>query len=498
MKKQLYKNIFAAAISANSIVDLSKINQIGADQYRFQSPTQQIEVCIITNPIPTIQLTDKYTDKDLKKQKKLCDINFYDNNTILCPKASSTSAATLIYQLDSDDNSNNNMPQAPTPSMSDINYKEKFQNAASCENLAKKKPVITEKPFPQKAAKYKQNEIGNLMTAINVSSLLSYYHFSKALGDVLNVPYSVIRTMDVSEHLKLADIFDFFTKKSAGTIAGWANFKKLHNGSRKLSELYSTDKKQLYGVLVKGGGTETAYDMDTMDVIQKKSFYQKVTNPSPLADQWSLPSANSNTPVSDFKKRQDLLLAKDFSDLVLLDTILEQQDRFSGGNIEKYKVYWTGNEYLSDKNYNKQIEEINNYNQTAKIKKSIPNLNPLIRISIQDNDAGLKGAARYIKQNWDRLETIRHFSPVTYQRLQIWADDVAKNKSTWMNYMTQDLLMSSAKAELVIGYILQAAGQLKQRCQNGNILLDLDEDLIFKQKLNGNDVVNFSRQQCGN
>jgi hypothetical protein len=410
-----------------------------------------------------------YSKEDFEKEEKLCSLDFHANTSVICPKFSSTSAATHVYEI------------RPTELVDNDNGKNKFQNAESCFNLGQKEPkrADTDITFPERFSKYKQNESKNPLTPKNISAPLAYYHLSRALGNILKVPVAVLRTMDVEKHRELIPIFNSIPKKSKGTTLGWDGFDKLHNGPRNDSGLYTVDKKQIYGVLLKGGGTDWASKLDEMAKIMETNFYKKTVTAEPMQEQFVAADTES-------MRRKEILLATDFADMVLLDTLLEQMDRYSGGNVDQYFVYWNGEEYLSQKQYDKLKEK------AAKEGQKFVEPLKITRLSIQDNDAGLlnfKPSVEKNIKNWNRLATIKHFSPSTYFRLQ----KLAKiDKSKLISFLMAEALLTSAQAKQVFNNIQKAATDMRNACLNESIFIDLDVDMILKSQADKE----FSKQNC--
>ena len=428
---------------------------IGRDKKLYSNVSGVVEVCVLPKQLNS----EFYSEKDLEKELKLCSLDFHSNQVALCPKYSSTSAATYIYELQS-----KNL-------IDSTNGKPKFQTTDSCYHLGSKKYIkpINDQVIPDRFGKFKVNETKNKYTITNISSPLAYYHLSKALGDILKVPTAVIRTLEVEKHLELVPLFLAMPKRSPGTELGWTSFEMLNQNGRMDKSLYTVDRKQIYGVLMKGGGTDWAMKLDEMSKIMQTSFYKKSVATAPMQNLFS--SSDSDSTV-----RQETLLAADFADMVLLDTLLEQNDRYSGQNVDQYFEYWNGQEYWSQKKYEKQKETALQSNQ-----KWIEPLK-LTRLSIQDNDAGLLSSKPSFEKNiknWNRLATIKHFSTSTYQKLQ----KLAQMDSSYLeNFFQQETLMSLPRAQQVVRNIQKAATDIKQACLRGEVFVDLDVDLILAKQ----------------
>lgn len=473
MNKNILIPTLVLAFSSTSMGFFDPGSDIGREKKIFTSTANNSEVCVLPKHLELAddQFTtnETYSKEDFEKEEKLCSLDFHANTSVICPKFSSTSAATHVYEI------------RPTELVDNDNGKNKFQNAESCFNLGQKEPkrADTDITFPERFSKFKQNESKNPLTPKNISAPLAYYHLSRALGNILKVPVAVLRTMDVEKHRELIPIFNSIPKKSKGTTLGWDGFDKLHNGPRNDSGLYTVDKKQIYGVILKGGGTDWASKLDEMAKIMETKFYKKTVTAEPMQEQFFAADTES-------MRRKEILLSTDFADMVLLDTLLEQMDRYSGGNIDQYFVYWNGKEYLSQKKYDKLKEKAANDGE-----KFVEPLK-ITRLSIQDNDAGLLNYKPSIEKNvknWNRLSTIKHFSPSTYFRLQ----KLAKlDKSQLISFLMTEALLTSAQATQVFNNIQKAAKEMKAACLNESIFVDLDVDMILKNQADKE----FSKQNC--
>jgi hypothetical protein len=126
-------------------------------------PGRNAEVCIV----PKHFTEADYADKDAKSEEELCDIDV-NINAAVCPKLNSTNPGLDIYSI----------PQGLTSNKIE---------AANCKIADAKK-----------IAKYKLSTSCSYTPAI-----LGYYHVSRILGRIANVPPSVLRTFDLQKHIAL-------------------------------------------------------------------------------------------------------------------------------------------------------------------------------------------------------------------------------------------------------------------------------------------------------
>lgn len=436
-----YLSLLLISPLASAIVNVSDVR--GTEIKQFSSPNGLTEICVVPAHLTGVT----YSNSDLKREQKLCAFDFYAATSVLCPKYQSTSASVIPYTADS-----------PTG-------KKDLQNASKCQALNNDK-ITT--PKMDKLAKFKQNEPLNDTTGTVIQSPLAYYHISRALGNILNVPVAVIRTMDYKPHLEVAKIFtdlSSMAKVSPGTKKGWDSFRSMHSGKRDNFKLYTGDQQQIFGALIKGGGTTTAYDIETQALLNTMGFYQVHISSSSILD------LLKNVPEAT--KRERTFLAIDMADMVVIDAILEQSDRYSGSNIESFNTYWNGQKYLSQKD----ADEL-----SAADKKTLKKIR---RLSIQDNDAGMNTPKNI--DNLKRIDRMKHISPATYKNVLALAQ-IADLKT----FLMTETLMSEAQATRVVATVQKLSQKFQQDCKSGKLLVDLDIDAVMNNTAN----LDFSKSQC--
>ncbi len=415
----------------------------GTEIKRYISPNGATEICVI----PAHLAGAAYSESDLKREKKICDFNFYKDSSVLCPKYNSTSAAVIAYSTQS------------------ATAKKDLQNAKQCIALDGDKVTTVS---VEKIGKFKQNEPFNETTTTNISSPLAYYHVSRALGHILNIPIAVIRTMDIKGHQEVNGIFNELsklTKVSAGTKAGWKAFANLHQGKHDEFSVYTSDQGQIYGAIVKGGGTIKAYDIEEESLIAKTAFYKAQQSSNSILK--ILNGANESA------KRELVLQTGDMADMVVIDTLLEQIDRYSGSNIETYNIFWNGQTYLSQKDVEGlSVEEV------QKMKK-------IKRLSIQDTDAGMMSSQNL--RNWERVEKLRHISPSTYKGVLA----LARIPDLKL-FMQRETLMSDKESSRFVASVIKMSQKLEKDCRSGRLLVDLDVDAVLSNLA----TPSFSKSQC--
>jgi hypothetical protein len=376
-----------------------------------------------------------YSKKDTEKEKELAAIDFYNGKTkdgldiVLIPKTYSTSPGLNVHAV--------KLPAG----MSRLNYAEAHTGKGHSSDV-------------KRIAKYKQS----IPTHFTYSpSIIGYYHLSRFL-DAGHVEPAIVRTMDVSAHKPLADLGK---AKATGSNnrQQWTELRALDDAHSNPT-LYTKDGKQLYGVLQISPSGEQSYphlsDLSGAGAFAGSSEFAKVTDASPIKLTYKDASGKLNQAAV-----QQIVQIRDLSDMVLMDFIMSQADRFSG-NMHSEKVYlWIENGVL------KTEAKKSDPAKAAEQLKQIPAGAVLVnRMIMKDNDAGLI-SGNSAKTN-HLLEKISHMDSKTYNRLL----DLQKElqKSEVVQWYQTELLFTSANFKTMKDNVDQAVGILSSRKDKGLFL----------------------------
>ena len=376
-----------------------------------------------------------YSQKDIEKEKELAAIDFYNGKTkddldiVLIPKTYSTSPGLNVHAI-------------------------KLPAGASRLSYASAHTGKSDSGQGKLIAKYKQT----IPTHFTYSpSILGYYHLSRFL-DAGHVEPAIVRTMDVASHKPLADLGK---AKATGSNnrTQWTELRALDDAHSNPS-LYTKDGKQLYGVLQANPTGEQSYphlsDLGGAAAFAASSEFAKVTSSSPLKLNYKDAAGKL-----DQAAVQQIVQIRDLSDMVLMDYIMSQADRFSG-NMHSEKVYlWIENGVL--KSDSKKSDPA----KAAEQLKQIPADAVLVnRMIMKDNDAGLI-SGNSAKTN-HLLEKISHMDSKTYDRLLDLQKELQKPEvAQW--YQTE-LLFTSADFNTMKNNVDQAVAILSGRKGNGLFL----------------------------
>jgi hypothetical protein len=386
-----------------------------------------------------------YGNKDIEKEKELAAIDFYNGKTqdgldiVLIPKTYSTSPGINIHAV--------KLPAG----MSHFSYAESHTGKVHSGD----DKII---------AKYKQSIPTHFTYA---PSILGYYHLSRFL-DTGHVEPTVVRTMDVAAHKPLADLgkAKAMGSNNRNQWAGLRALDETHNNPT----LYTRDGKQLYGALQANPTGEESYphlsQLGGAGAFAGSSEFGKVTSPNPLKL-----NCKDATGKLDQVAVQQIVQIKDLSDMVLMDFIMSQADRFSG-NMHSQKIYiWIENGVLKHK-----IKK----GDPAKTGQEIPPEAVLInRMIMKDNDAGLISGNS--AKSYHLLDKVSHMDPKTINRLFDFQEELQKPEvAQW--YETE-LLFTQGDFNTVKNNVDQAVSILNGRKDKGlfldaslSVALGIEED----------------------
>src|ERR1043166_1203327 len=349
------------------------------------------ELCVLPKHLPFAKYRGKDGEKDIADEKRLASYDFYksgpaDSGVVaIIPKRTRTSAAVDVFEL----------PTGTT--------RPDTETASYCLSVEKNGKCV---------AKFKQTD--NEYTTTSTAAILGYYHVSRALGDICEIKPAVLRTMDIEQHKHIVHLASEMGVH--GTIAkSWGLFNKYYadpKHSSVASTLFTSDFTQIYGALLENTTGEENYTEwlnAGSDLSSTRAFHR-------MADSRSVESILGSR---DFTQSnvQALVAMRDLSEMILLDYLLAQSDRLTGGNISDYPFAY----YLEDGKVKSD--------KASKASDIPPSAVKVVvkKLTIKDTDAGLLNQNVFEQKGY--LSQISHMHPNTYNRLiafaQKWKDDPA-------------------------------------------------------------------------
>jgi hypothetical protein len=420
-------------VSGLSGVDFHMKMPTGQETISHAAPNGTVELAIRPAAFPGHP--EIYSKKDIEKERELAGIDFYNGKTkegldiVLIPKTYSTSPGINIHAV--------KLPAGT----SHLGYAASHTGKAHSSG----DKVI---------AKCKQS----IPTHFTYSpSILGYYHLSRFL-DTGHVEPAIVRTMDVAAHKPLADLGK---SKAIGSNnrKQWTELRALDDAHSN-STLYTEDGKQLYGALQANPTGEQSYphlsDLGGAGAFAASAEFGKVTNSNPLKLNCKDDSGKLNQAAV-----QQIVQVKDLSDMVLMDFIMSQADRFSG-NMHSQKVsIWIENGALKHK-----IKKGDPTKAAEQSKKIPPEAVLINRMIMKDNDAGLISGNS--AKSSHLLDKISHMDPKTYNRLLDLQKELQKPEvAQW--YQTE-LLFTPTDFKTMKGNVDQAVQILSSRKDKGFFL----------------------------
>ena len=429
-----------------------------------------MEQCVVLDHIPG----GSYSSKDKKTEEQYCAIDLYSTSTAICPKTWSTSPGTIIFDLSSGE-------FAHDPGQ--------FEQRI-CGKGKKAKSHSAGKSYAFKNTMNQRDTSATFSTA----SLL-YYHFSRYFQTHIKVPVAVQRTIDKDEHRKRVTQRGIqLTSPKGGTHmihAAWVDMDKFEKNPthyKPTDELFTPDRKQIYGVLlhspgkrysaVINGTRKSGWGEGQNRDFQRTPAYLALRGNQPLKEaiKRGIGEARRDHTMakampSRISDEQMVFWMQELTEITLLDFIFSQQDRI--GNID-YLSYWYW------------IEDGDVKRKKAKSKKApekIARFNPILlkRTQLNDNDAGGKiQYANYAKKT-GMLDGLHHYNPETYKKL-IKLDTDFQGKGALYQYTKQTFGLTERQLKQVVDNTHKAAAIIRSGCESGAIRFDLNPDSYFKEK----------------
>lgn len=416
----------------------------GEKNVYFNSPNGVKEVCVIPKHYPNA----KYKEKDLKKEKALCSYSFYPvtdeeksratdplREAATCAKLNSTNPAVNIFTVPQD----KTIDQVEANKCSGVSKIGKYKNSTSCSYAP---------------------------------SIVGYYHLSRILGGIGRVPPSVLRTMDIKSHLQIVADGKRLTKAGDLINQTWsglgANLSAGLKGPKK-DLLVTDDGDASYGAFIMNPKHEDFYkNLFTAGTDRAAAFRDK----NPIFQ-----LVKKNQPLSevvenrwDNKNVQNLFAMRDATEFILLDHIMNQQDRF--GNIaEQQKVVYMSKNPKDQSDIELTVEgSIDDYNEDKKAGLVVEKFQPLTIQSmiLKDNDCGV--TKTNVVKTANLLQQVAHINPKTYKKLLQFQNSINANKE----FFTKGLLFTEVDFKAVVSNLNDAVNILKNNCKSGKLRLDLD------------------------
>lgn len=397
-------------------------------------------------------------EADRELEKRYCAIDFASSSIAICPKMWSTSPGMLVYDL------------AGTKWEGD---RDNFETEVCARGgHARDQAGAT-------LAMFKNSVNGRETSGTFAPSSLLYYHLSRFLKTRVQVPVAVVAEFPIAIYRQrvVAPGLRFSAESTRLKMlhAGWLEMDlalsdpEVYQDRR---ELFTGDGERLWGVLLKDTGRRYGAEVNGTRAsgwgdgqnrdFQKTAPYLALRLDMPLAaaiaaavTEARVDPAMAKVLPADIAPSQVAWWMAEVSEIVILDSILRQQDRI--GNID-YRWRWL-------------------WAQDGEIQRSSqrPPLQPRAKLRVSwlnDNDAGVRKSYANYAIRTGMLNDWHHMDPGLYRRLQLLARELESGGET-ASAIRQNYRISAKEAEGVILRARQVAAYLKKRCEQGKLRFDL-------------------------
>jgi hypothetical protein len=417
----------------------------GSARRTFDAPSGVVETCIV----PKHFTEEGFSDKDRKKEAKLCSVDWYaapgTANVIpagLQPKNNSTNPAVDVDEL-LDDNG--------APLTRDVveSKSEAFASHRKAKKVGRIKTSLDGDRFGR--------------TSSYAPSVIGYYATSRLLGDIAEITPAVWRTIDVARHERVADLGSQLPLPVSRIVKTlWATFLDTDRGGPKDKLSYTADGSQVYGAFYPSvGGDSKDKSIDTAAGIESSHQFKLLTTTAPVAT-----LLHGSTSLKD--SVATIVPMQGMAEMFVLDVVMLQADRLSGDNVSSIPfMYFTSPDGSLGRKAKKDFgsDDASQHPDAVEVNK----------LYLNDVDSGLNFASTtnaLAGQEFAFLKRISHISPDLYARLRKLnglVDDTGFQtfaKSEWL-YTERDW----ARYQTMVHAVVQ---QLHDRCVAGSLFLDLD------------------------
>jgi hypothetical protein len=398
-------------------------------------PGRNAERCVI----PKHVANGRYADHDLKDESELCAID-ENSNAAVCPKTNSTNPGLDLYSL----------PQGLSPTQ---------VAGAKCKSAGSKK-----------IAKYK------LSTSCSYTpSILGYYHLSRMLGGIADVPPAVLRTYDRLNHIALGHIALAETSPGSLIHQTWAALiAQLTAGSQasRRDLLLTDDFTQSYGALSVNPRGESFYTEFFNGGANNVSRAINFRDRNPIVTQLARTDDINGLVGRTFtvENVQQMVQLRDASDLIVIDTLMNQQDRF--GNVHYQETYYYRDSADLNPDGSPKLKSSRKLTPEQVTQLGAVQVKTLL---LKDNDCGV--SKTNVARQAGLIDRVAHIDPDTYRRLLQF--DATADSHTTRDFFIQELLFTSADYTSVRNNLRQVVTKLHQGCAQGRVKLDLDLQAHF-------------------
>ncbi|MGZ3797343.1 MAG: hypothetical protein ACXVB1_13305, partial [Pseudobdellovibrionaceae bacterium] len=247
-------------------------------------------------------------------------------------------------------------------------------------------------------------------------------------------------------------------------------------GSSKKETLFTSDFVQSYGALQENPRNEEKYSEMFFSAKAGETRADAFRNRSPIFALLKNKNPLSSLVGNQFTASnvQRVLQMQNVADMIVMDTLLNQQDRFGNIHFTNSFFYLDSSEGLKVKSENIMTEEEILRTGAVQVKNMM----------LKDNDCGI--AKENVAKKARLIQNLSHMNPETYARLLKLQMETSQ-ESTKRFFMNETLMTEKdySSFQQNLGEVVQT---LKKACHEGRLQLDLD--------LNGHFANNAVNQSC--
>jgi hypothetical protein len=413
----------------------------------FAAPSGATETCHFLMPFPVLPPDIDpahlprtwYRRGDVEDVEALCTLDLYgvggaDPEHGMCPKLHNNTPALEFFEV------------------AEAKLDRASYEAKKCQNYKRREKKVAKLKV---AVYWREAEAG-----------LLYFHFSRLLGNLANVPTVATRTVSRQFVAQTAGkaLATLAARHAETTKGGWQVLQSRHRKAAGdevvLGSLAENPRGETnHGALAHtpGGGAF----ISSPEGYYGHRYYQVVTSSKPIAELIDLPAAK---PAVYRKNVQLLAYALDFAHMTILDHLFNQRDR--PGNIagRPYVHYVdAGGELVWSKDV--KPGEVG----------AAPSIE-LTRLMLKDNDDALLWT-KWRKLNFTKfIGLIRHLDQLTYDRMQWLAAAMSSgpDQDAIRAYFLDDVGVSAQIYDEVRDRFVKLAASYKAAVAAGKLRLDLD------------------------
>ena len=424
--------------SVYAYAGLSADPKRGEQTVNHPVPGRNAEICVIPKHLDV----GRYFDKDVEIETQLCNIDERKNSAV-CPKLNSTNPGLDLYSL----------PQGGTPEQVE---------AARCKTAG-----------AHKIAKYKLSS-----SCSYTPSILGYYHVSRMLGGIADVPPAVLRTFDLQNHITMGRAALAESASNSLIHQTWASLMaQLTAGAKgkRRDFLLTDDFTQSYGALSENPRHERFYteffNGGANNLVRAQNFRDKNPIVGMLAHNADISTLVGRSFTAE--NVQKMVQLKDAADLIVIDTLMNQQDRF--GNIHYFAVYYYFDAADLDRDGSSKLKSSKNLTPEEAAKVGAVQIKKML---LKDNDCGV--AKQNIAKQVGLADRIAHIDPKTYLFLQH-LNGVADLAET-RDFFIREMVFTADDYANIRKNLKDLATTLHQACLQGGLKLDLDLEAHFSKQ----------------